>query len=122
MISEIHVQAQRHPSDLCIVVPLVAESAFTIFAVLDTGAPISAIRPSLASRLEADGLLDPSGPPLRFRIRDLTADNQALPLIAFGLLRRLERIDVDALLGLDFLSNFEEIRFNTKTLQLTLIR
>jgi hypothetical protein len=53
---------------------------------------------------------------------DLTADRQALPNLDVAVIRRLDRLGVDGLLGLDFLTYFEHIHFHTRSLGLVLER
>ena len=91
-----------------------------MWPVLDTGSPESAISSRMEAQLLTDGLLQPGGRPNRYALADLKVGDQALPSLEFGVLRRLDPLDIDALLGLDFLTQFEEIHFYPRTLRLVL--
>ncbi len=117
---EIAIEAERHPSGRWITVPLAIGGVLTLAAVLDTGAPVSAISPRTETRLLSAGLLRPSGRPNRYALTDLSTANQTLPPLEVAVIRRLDRLDVDALLGLDFLTQFTRICFDTRTMRLVL--
>ena len=91
-------------------------------AVLDTGAPVSAISPGIEQDLLRDGLLQPGSLPRRHRLTRLRSQDQELPDIEVAVLNRLDRLGIDGLLGLDFLTNFEHIHFHTRSLRLVLER
>jgi hypothetical protein len=114
------VTARIHDSGLWIVVPLSIDSGEIIYPVLDTGSPVSAISPRIRSNLASRGRLIPAGGN-RYLLSHLTLHGQTIPDLRVGVLSRLDRIGVDAILGLDFLFQFEEIAFNTRTMTLTLI-
>jgi len=88
--------------------------------VLDTGAPVSGLSPRVAQDLLNVGLLKASSLPRRYLLEALTADRQALPSLDVAVIRRLGLLDVDGLLGLDFLTHFEHIHFHTRSLRLVL--
>ena len=79
---------------------------------------------ALSVRVERDllalGLLGPSPVLRRHRLSDLTVERQSLPEVDAAVLRRLDRLEVDGLLGLGFLQNFEAVHFYTRTLRLVL--
>jgi hypothetical protein len=58
--------------------------------------------------------------PNRYRFIDAQIDGYRLPDLDIGVVRRLDRIDVEALLGLDFLTQFGHIHFHTRSMQLVL--
>ena len=117
---EIAIQARFHPSRRWITIPLVVGGRRLISAVLDTGSPVSAISPRIERVLSGDGLLLPSARPNRRRLADLRVQGQPLPDLEVAVLNRLDRLAVDGLLGLDFLTHFEHIHFHTRALQLIL--
>lgn len=53
-------------------------------------------------------------------LASLTADGQPLPDLEVGVIRRLDRLEIDALLGLDFFTQFARIHFDTRALRLVL--
>ena len=120
MSGEIAIQAERHRSGRWITVPVLVGGIRSISAVLDTGAPVSGISPDVESSLLALGLLRSADQPNRYLLGDLTTHGQRLPSLNVAVIRRLERLRVDALLGLDFLNHFERIDFHTRLLQLIL--
>ena len=71
--------------------------------------------------LEA-GLIQRTQYPVRYTLAAVTREGQQLPNLDFGVVRRLDRLDVDGLLGLDFLRQFAQIHFDTRTLRLVLQR
>ena len=111
-----------HPSGRWVAVPLVVGLDERVLAVLDTGAPQSAVSPRIEARLLDLGLLGPSPIPRRYRLAGLTAQGRELPEIEVGVIRRLDLIGVDGLLGLDFLRKFRRLHFDMHTLVLTLER
>ena len=118
---EIAIQAGLHRSGRWITIPLLVGGKRPFSAVLDTGSPVSAISPRSERILSDDGLLEPAPRPHRYRLASLTAQNQQLPDLEVGVVRRLDRLDVDALLGLDFLTQFAHIHFDTRALRLRLV-
>jgi hypothetical protein len=117
---EIAIQTEVHPSGRWITIPLIIGESHDISAVLDTGAPVSAISPRVEHRLLSSGLLGASALPRRYRLRNITADRQPLPDLDIAVIRRLDRLGVDGLLGLDFLTHFERVHFHTRSLLLVL--
>ncbi len=117
---ELAIQTVLHPSGRWITVPVAVGGIHTIWAVLDAGAPVSGISPRVEQELLSRGLLKTSSLPRRYLMADLTADRQALPNLDVAVIRRLDRLGVDGLLGLDFLTHFEHIHFHTRSLSLVL--
>lgn len=83
---------------------------------------VSAISPRVEQELLSRGLLKTSALPRRYLLDELTAHRQPLPSLDVAVLRRLDRLGVDGLLGLDFLMHFEHIHFHTSSLRLVLER
>lgn len=119
---EIAIQAALHPSGRWVTIPRLISGRGRFSAVLDTGSPVSAISPRTERVLLGDGLLQATTRPGRYRLGSLTAQNQQLPELDVGVIRRLDRLDIDGLLGLDFLTHFEHIHFHTGSVQLVLER
>lgn len=119
---EIAIQTELHSSGRWITVPLVVGGIHRISAVLDTGAPVSGLSPRIEALLLGNALLRPGTRPNRYRLANLTVADQLLPDIEVAVIRRLDRLEVDGLLGLDFLTQFEHIHFHTRLLQLVLER
>ena len=120
---EVALQAVLHSSGRWITIPVIVGGLYLIAeAVLDTGAPVSAIRPGVAQELQSRGLLGASPTPRRYRLTGLTSQDQGLPDLEVAILNRLERLGVDGLLGLDFLTYFDHLHFHTRSLRLVLER
>jgi hypothetical protein len=64
--------------------------------------------------------MQPSRAPNRYRLPNARIEEYPLPELDFGILRRLDRIAVQGLLGLDFLIHFGHIHFHTRSMQLVL--
>jgi hypothetical protein len=114
------VTATIHDSGLWIIVPLSVGVTDVIYPVLDTGSPVSAISPRIRTQLANRGRLSSIAGSNRFQLTGLALQGQSVPDLRVSVLSRLDRIGVDALLGLDFLLQFHEIAFNTRTMTLTL--
>lgn len=121
-IGEITIQAALHRSGRWVIVPLLVGGLRPLSAVLDTGSPVSAISPRTERVLLGDGLLQSASCPNRYGLVSLTAQGQYVPDMEVGVIRRLDRLDVEALIGLDFLMQFASIHFDTRALQLRLVR
>ena len=119
---EFTIQAELHTTGRWITVPLVVGGRRTLAAVLDTGSPVSAISPQTHRRLLTAGLLLPAVGRDRHRLMNLSVAGQPLPPLEIAIIRRLDRLDVDAVLGLDFLAQFATIHFDTRTFRLVLGR
>ena len=119
---ELIIQARLHRSGRWITIPLTVNGTRELAAVLDTGAPVSAISPNVHARLTESGLLQLAATPNRYRLASLTVDGQPLLDLEVSVIRRLDRLDVDALLGLDFLTTFAHVHFDTVALRLRLVR
>lgn len=118
---ELVVQARLHRSGRWVTIRLTVGGARELEAVLDTGSPISAISPGVHARLTEGGLLQAAARPNRYRLAPLTVAGQPLPDLEVGIIRRLDRLEVDGLLGLDFLTQFAHIHFDPAALRLRLV-
>lgn len=67
------------------------------------------------------GLLPATARPDRYQLASLSTSGQQLPDLEIGVLRRLDRMGIEMLLGLNFLWQFDEIHFDTRTFILTLV-
>jgi hypothetical protein len=114
-------QAALHPSGRWLTLPLMIAGTYALRAVLDTGSPQSALSPRISNDLSSQGLLRPAADPRRFLLADLTIGGQAVPDLEVGVLRRLDPMEVDGLLGLDFLLRFSEVHFILASLQFTFV-
>lgn len=100
---EIVIQAALHQSGRWVTIPLTVEDTYWLWAVLDTGSPVSAVSPRTAAALIAGGFLLDLPRPNRYLLASLSVEAQPLPDLEVGVIRRLDRLDVTALLGLNFL-------------------
>ena len=128
---EIRVQAQLHPTGLWVTVPLTVDGRVTLWMVLDTGSPASAISPTAEQTLLDSQLVRAAGEQNRQHVlTGVAVQGQALPDLRVRVMRRLGRfpyrelgglsLAIDGLLGLDFLSQFEDIHFNVSQMRLLL--
>src|SRR5689334_1636998 len=120
---EIVLETRPHPNPLgqwITFTVLIAGSA-DVDTVLDSGAPMSAISPETALRLQRIGLLaPPEDSRYHYRLNSVTADGQALPDFDVRVLRRLSTLQIRGLIGLDFLEQFTWNRFHVPTRRLFL--
>ena len=94
---------------------------YRIEFVLNSGYLASALNLRSRTVLTAMGLLRPIDE--RFSVlTDLTTAGQSLPDLAIHASRALELIDVEGMLGLDFLQQFTDIHFNAPSGRLILRR
>src|SRR5262249_62258053 len=86
--------------------------------VLDTGWPASAISPGMSRALRAGGLLRESRIPGSYQLTELTAEDapsKPPPNVTVRILPRLDRLQIEGLLRLDFFRSFHRIRFDFPT-------
>jgi hypothetical protein len=88
--------------------------------VLDSGSFRSAISSKVHGELSSLGLLEHVGR-FGYRIRGGVIEESPIPDIVVRVSPRVDEAGARALLGLDFLLRFAEIRFEVATLMLTLI-
>ncbi len=118
---EISTEGRIHGSGRWVTFPLLVGGTQVLWMVLDTGAPVSALNPRIKDELEHRSLLSPSPRPNLYRLRDLEFGGKQVADMEVGVVRRLERLDIEGVLGLDFLSNFQDIHFNLPSLRLRLV-
>ena len=117
---DLSIQAERHPSGFWITITVWVGQHYRVAFVVDSGSPASVISPEVRSGLAAAGLLIAGGSPGAYRLTDAWVQGQQMPEFDVRVLPRLDRIHVDGLLGLDFLTKFETMIFHVPTLTLTL--
>ena len=116
---EVQVQAELRPPALWLTIQVTVRQEPTLAFVLDTGSPLSAIRPETKDRLSRLGLLLDGPRPGRYTVPGVSIQGQAMPDLGVRVLPRLSRLQIDGLIGLDYLSHFESIHFHVPTLRLT---
>ena len=116
------IQTWLHPNPLgrWITFPLTLDGSHTLQIVLDPGSPVSAISPHAESDLASRNLLLPGRTHRSYRLTGLTTQGQPLPDMDVRILPRLTRLQIDGLVGLDYLFQFRSICFYTATFQLVL--
>lgn len=117
---DITTEGRFHTSGRWITFPLGIAGIETLWMVLDTGSPLSAVSPTIRDYLERQGLLRQSGRGNLYLLGRLTMAGHQVPDLEIGVVVRLERLQIEGVLGLDFLANYEDIHFNVPTLRLTL--
>ena len=118
---EITTDCKIHPSGRWITFAVMVGGAQTLWMVLDTGSPVSALSPRTGAILETRGLLNPRRDSNLYILRDLAISGQSIPDLELRILPRLDRLQVVGLLGLDFLRVFDDIHFNVPSLRLRLV-
>src|SRR5713226_9315296 len=121
---EMAIPAELHPSGFWIGIYVAISGRHTIFTVLDTGSPASAISPVVSRDLHARGLLRESRIPGSYELTALTAEDALrkppLPNLSVRILPRLDRLEIEGLLGLDFFRLFGHVCFDFPTSSLIL--
>lgn len=100
--------------------PVTVRRSAHLLMVLDTGSPVSVISPVVLDDLLARGLVRPEASSNRYVLTGLSVQGQPLPDLSVRVLPRLARIQVDGLLGLDFLRSFKAVHFHVDTFRLVL--
>ena len=88
--------------------------------VLDPGSPVSAISPEVSRELRSLGLLQESQRRRYYQLAALTVQDQPFPSLEVRVLPRLAELEVDGLVGLDFLRQFAAVHFYISTMRLVL--
>lgn len=88
--------------------------------VLDAWSPVSSISEPVRGRLARVGLLEPTRPSM-YRVRDLKIARQSVPDMEVRVSRRVTVLGADGAIGLNYLAQFDEIRFSVPALRLTLV-
>lgn len=120
---EIRIRTILHPNPLgrWISFPVIVAGSHDLLMVLDPGSPVSAISPQTREDLSRLNLPRPtSHPRYEHRLAQLVVQGQPLPEFDVRVLRKLSRLGVDGLIGLDFLAQFFAIRYYVGTMELVL--
>ena len=92
-----------------------------VLMVLDPGSPISAISPETRDDLARLNLLQPpASPRYEHRLSGLGVQGQSFPDLEVRVLRKLSRLQIDGLVGLDCLASFFAIHFYVLSSELVL--
>ena len=120
---DLRIRTGLHPNPLgrWISFPVMVGGVHDVLMVLDPGSPVSAISPETRHDLARLNLLQPpTSPRYEHLLTGLVVQGQSFPDLDVRVLRRLSRIQVDGLVGLDFLSRFFAIHFYVQTSELIL--
>ena len=120
---ELRIRTGLYPNPLgrWISFPIIIGGVHDILMVLDPGSPVSAISPETRDDLARLNLLQPgSSSRYEHRLSGLVVQGQLFPDLDVRVLRKLSRLQVDGLVGLDFLSRFFAIHFYVLTSELVL--
>ena len=116
LVIETHV----HATTGLIVVPVRVGTIYRLELVLNTGYLVSSISRGARDALLALGHLGQvSG--RYYRLHDISVGGVALPPLDMRLNATIARLGIEAIMGLNFLNQFREIRFDTQTQEMTLI-
>jgi hypothetical protein len=120
--NDVSIQTYLHPNarGSWITFTVTVGGRFDLALVLDPGAPVSAISPTVRQELRSLGLLGNSSRPRYHRLTALTVQGQPFPELEVRVLPRLSQLEVDGLVGLDFLRQFAAIHFYVPTMRLVL--
>ncbi|MGH2584290.1 MAG: hypothetical protein ACRDJE_05195 [Dehalococcoidia bacterium] len=121
---EISVQTWRHPRGWIIVpllFPLSGRVPWNVDRMLNTGRPQSCLGQRARDALAAMGHITPSTR-TAFTLHNARLGGVRLPDIAMRLSAGPTLLQLEGMLGLDFLEQFAEVRFDVRTLRLTLVR
>jgi hypothetical protein len=114
------IETYVHVTTGLIVAPVRVGAIYRLELVLNTGYLVSAISRGARDSLLALGHLGHiSG--RYYRLHDISVSGVALPPLDMRLNAAIARLDIEAIMGLDFLNQFREVRFDTQTRQMTLI-
>ena len=121
---ELTIQAHRHDRGwvmIPLIVPLQPGVGWQLELVLNTGRPQSVLSRSLGNALSSLGLLHQRDR-RQYVLRDPVADGRPVRGLVLRLSAGPALLDLDGMIGLDFLDQFAEVRLNTRSLRLTLVR
>ena len=114
------IETHVHETTGLIVAPVRVGAVFDLELVLNTGYLVSSISRGARDSLLALGHLGHvSG--RYFRRQDISVSGVALPPLDMRLNPAIARLDIEAIMGLNFLNQFREVRFDTQTREMTLI-
>jgi len=103
-----------------VVVPVDIAGRITLYMVVDTGSPLSAISAGMMIVLTEMRFLDRIRDRL-YLLRRISIAGQTLPDLEVHLSSRATRLGIQGILGLNFLQQFTEVRFRTADLLLMLV-
>jgi hypothetical protein len=121
--SDVTVDIIRHPRGWYVValtVPLAGQMTFEVHLMLNTGRPQSAISLGTLRLLRAVGFIAQDAGP-RFVIRDARLGNVRVADIPMRLSAGPRLLDVEGMLGLDFLEQYAHARIDFRARRLTLV-
>jgi hypothetical protein len=121
---ELTIPVRFHRSGLWVGIFITVQGIHTLFMVLDTGSPVSAISPQVREDLRTASLLQAADEPRYYRLSDVAArgTDDWLPLLDLDVrvLPRLSLLGIEGLLGLDFFRNFGRVCFHLSDWQIVL--
>ena len=117
---ELSVPIVLHPSGRWIGIFVTVGNTYDLLMVVDSGSPVSVISPAAQQELMAAGLLPAANDTRWFQLRSLAAQGQTLPDMSVRILPRLTRLQIDGLIGLDYLRRFTRVCFHVNERRLTL--
>jgi hypothetical protein len=115
---EISVETYTHTSGL-IAIRLKVGPLYSLPLVINTGYLISCVRPGVRDSLVALGHLRPSGGRF-YELHDIALAGRAMPPLEMRVNAAIALLDMDGVVGLNFLSQFREVCFDVETRRLTL--
>ena len=118
--SELIVQTETHPRGW-ILVPIRVGRLLKFNFVLNTGFLVSAMSRGTRDTASAFGYLEHEGGRI-YRLQELTLAGQLIPDLRVHLGPAAGILGVEGILGLNFLQQFGEIRFDVSSRRLTLRR
>jgi hypothetical protein len=116
------IQTYLHPNPRgsWITFTLTLVGTYDLAMVLDPGSPVSAINPAVRDELRGLGLLREGSRSRYYQLTPLTVERQPFPDLEVRALPRLSQLQIEGLIGLDFLRQFAAVHFYVATLQLVL--
>jgi hypothetical protein len=117
---ELAIPLVLHPSGLWIGISISVGNAYDLLMVVDSGSPVSVVSPAAWKELTSLGLLHATNDPHWFELDALTTQAQILPEMTVRVLPRLTRLQIDGLIGLDYLRRFTKVCFHVTERRLVL--
>jgi hypothetical protein len=114
------IETRIHATTGLIVAPLRIGAMYRLELVLNTGYLVSSISRGARDALLALGHLGHSSGRY-YRLHDISVGGVTLPPLDMRLNATIARLGIEAIMGLNFLNQFREIRFDTQTQEMTLI-
>lgn len=117
---ETHIQLTINPSGAGFWFRMVVHEEHILWMGINPGLGVSLLTPSMQEELLTRGFLQSTGRTGRYRLTDLSVDEQPLPDLEVRISRRLARLGVDGMIGLDLLLRYEHVHLHIPTLHLML--